>query len=221
MTSRRAIFACAAAVSATGASALTTQEKKKEFILGKDYIAVEPPVEFASRPILVHDFFAYTCPHCLRLAPLMADYAKSIETDPDVRLIPVPVAWDESFELFPKIYFAFEALDRLSTLHMPFWEWMLREDHPWSNVEEARVDIEKWIKGQGISASKWNDTLESFIVRNKVRQAGEIWRSYNIDSTPVVGIAGRFITAPHMTGSRPATIEAIRMLVDKVKIGLS
>ena len=147
----------------------------------------------------------------------MHEYAESVSSDPDVHVIPVPVAWEESFELFPKIYYAFEALGRLQELHMTFWEWMLQGEHPWNTIQEAQVDIEKWAGEHGIDAPHWNATLESFVVRNKVRQASQIWQQYNIDSTPVIGIAGRFITAPHMTGSRPRAIEAVRMLVDRVK----
>ncbi len=216
MTSRRDLLAGAATIGVTS-PAFCLATEPKPFVEGKDFILVDPPVEYPARPILVHDFFAYTCPHCYRLAPFMHEYAESIATDPNVRLIPVPVAWEENFELFPKIYYAFEELGRLQELHMTFWEWMLQGEHPWNTVQEAQVDIEKWAGEHGIDAPRWNATLDSFIVRNKVRQATQIWQQYNIDSTPVIGIAGRFITAPHMTGSRPRAIEAVRMLVDRVK----
>ena len=140
MTSRRDLLAGAATIGVTS-PAFCLATEPKPFVEGKDFILVDPPVEYPARPILVHDFFAYTCPHCYRLAPFMHEYAESIATDPNVRLIPVPVAWEESFELFPKIYYAFEELGRLQELHMTFWEWMLQGEHPWNTVQEAQVDI--------------------------------------------------------------------------------
>ena len=216
MTSRRTLLAGAATLGISSPTFCLAHEQKP-FVEGKDFILVDPPVTYPARPILVHEFFAYTCPHCYRLAPLLHEYAESVASDPQVQVIPVPVAWEESFELFPKIYYAFEALGRLQELHMPFWEWMLQGEHPWNSVPEAQVDIEKWVGEHGIDASHWNNTLESFVVRNKVRQATQTWQQYDIDSTPVIGIAGRFITAPHMTGSRPRAIDAVRMLVDRIK----
>ena len=216
MTSRRDLLAGAATIGVTS-PAFCLATEPKPFVEGKDFILVDPPVKYPGRPIRVHDFFAYTCPHCYRLAPLMHEYADAVSSDPEEHVIPVPVAWEESFELFPKIYYAFEALGSLQELHMTFWEWMLQGEHPWNTIQEAQVDIEKWAGEHGIDAPHWNATLESFVVRNKVRQASQIWQQYNIDSTPVIGIAGRFITAPHMTGSRPRAIEAVRMLVDRVK----
>ncbi len=217
MISRRTLLGCAAVAGLTGTQALWAKEEKETFVLGKDYIALDPVVQYPKRPILIHDFFAYTCPHCYRLAPLMAEYAQSVEKDPDIRIIPVPVAWEESFEYFPAVYFAFEALGRVSDLHMSYWEWVMREDHPWSKVDDVKPDTDKWIAEHGISKTKWHATLESFVVKNKVKQATETWQRYNIDSTPIIGIAGRFITAPHMTGSRPKAIETMRMLVEKIK----
>ena len=219
MTSRRNLLACSASLGAFGTSALWAKDKPSHFALGKDYLAVDPVVEYPRRPILIHVFFAYTCPHCYRLAPLMAEFAKSIETDTDVKIIPVPVSWEESYDYFPAVYFAFEALGRLSDLHMAYWEWVMQPEHPWTKVEDVRPDTDIWVKEHGIDLEKWHTLLDSFAIRNKVRQATETWQKYNIDSTPMIGVAGRFLTAPHLTGSRPKAIEATRWLIDQIKSG--
>ena len=92
-------------------------------VAGKDYLVVRPAVPVAAKPVIIHDFFAYTCPHCLAFAPLMDEYIKSLPKDGSVKVIPVPVAWNAQYEIFPRTYFALEALGKFDALHMPFWEW--------------------------------------------------------------------------------------------------
>lgn len=214
MLSRRTLIQSAMAFTAMPVWAAEAQKPIEE---GKDYTLVTPPLKLSKRPIVIHEFFAYTCPHCLRFAPLLEAFRKSVETDDSILIIPVPVAWEKSYELFPRIYYAFEALGRLPDLHMPFWEWVMDEDHPWESVRDAKRDIDKWIAKKGIAADVWNQTLESFAVSTKVRHATDTWKNYNIDSTPCVGIAGRYITAPHLTGSRPRTIAVIKDLVERIR----
>ena len=219
MISRRTLLACTASLGAFGVAPLCAKEKTSGFVLGKDYLAVDPVVQYPARPIIIHDFFAYTCSHCFRLAPLMNEFVKSVEGNPAVKVIPVPVSWEASYDFFPTVYFAFEALGRLSDLHMAYWEWVMQPDHPWEKVEDVKPDTDAWVKEHGINLEKWHSLLNSFAIRNKVRQATEIWQKYNIDSTPMIGVAGRFLTAPHLTGSRPKAIEATRWLIDQIKSG--
>ncbi len=219
MISRRNLLISSAALGVLGANPLWAKEKSADFVLGKDYLAVNPIVECPARPIIVHDFFAYTCSHCYRLAPLMSEFVKSVEGDSTVKVIPVPVSWEESYNYFPAVYFAFEALGRLSDLHMAYWQWVMQPEHPWTKVEDVKPDTDAWVKEHGINLEKWHALIESFAIRNKVRQATEIWQKYDIDSTPMIGVAGRFLTAPHLTGSRPKAIEATRWLIGQIKSG--
>ena len=59
MISRRLLISSAAAVGAAGFSG-SLFAAAPDPVLGKDYIEVRPPLEFPKKPIVVHDFFAYT-----------------------------------------------------------------------------------------------------------------------------------------------------------------
>ena len=82
-------------------------------VAGKDYLLVRPAVPMAGKPVIIHDFFAYTCPHCLTFAPVMEEFVASLPKDGSVKVIPAPVAWNSTYEIFPSTYFAFEALGKL------------------------------------------------------------------------------------------------------------
>ena len=186
-------------------------------VAGKDYLVVRPAVPVAAKPVIIHDFFAYTCPHCLAFAPMMDEYIKSLPKDGSVKVIPVPVAWNAQYEIFPRTYFALEALGKFDALHMPFWAWVIKEEHDWKDVEGMNADVTKWFTKNGISESDFTGAVKSFSVVAKSRTAFSTWQSYGVDSTPSVGVAGRWLTAPHLTGTRRATIETIKFLVDLAK----
>ncbi len=183
----------------------------------KDYTMVRPALDFGRRPIVIHDFFAYTCPHCLQFEPVMSKFIESVKSDADIRIVPVPVAWNESYSMFPRAYYSFQALNRTHDLHLEFWEWVIREEHDWKDTDSVETDITKWVVAKGIKAEQWKKTMTSFAVVSKTRSATQMWKNYGVDSTPCVGIAGRFITAPHLTGTRAGTIDVIKFLVNQIR----
>lgn len=219
MTSRRQLLAASVAATLPGMStlAVATEVSLEE---GKDFIVVRPAVALPSRPILIHDFFAYTCPHCQTFAPNVERLAQQLaKTRNDVQVIPVPVAWTADYELFPRTYYAFEAMGLLEKLHMPFWDWVLKENHEWRNIQDVERDIINWAVKHGVDAKEFRRTLFSFTVSSKCQQATKIWKSYGVDSTPSLGIHGRYLTSPHLAGSRGRSISSAKLLLDRVTKG--
>lgn len=186
-------------------------------VAGKDYLLVRPAVPMAGKPIIIHNFFAYTCPHCLTFDPVLQEFTASLPHDGSVKVIPAPVAWNSTYEIFPRTYFAFEALGKLPELHMPFWEWVIKEEHDWKSAEDMTADVTKWVTGHGVAEATWKRTLAGFSVVAKSRQASALWQSYGVDSTPSVGVAGKYLTAPHLAGTRRRTIDVLRELIELAK----
>ena len=69
----------------------------------------------------------------------------------------------------------------------------------------------------GVDGAKWDATFNSFGVKNKSRNATMLWNAYQIDSTPMVGVGGKFTTGPHLAGSRQGTPAVIDYLVDQMR----
>ena len=216
MISRRLLISSAAAAGAAGFAA-PLFAAAPDPILGKDYTEVRPPLEFPKKPVVVHDCFAYTCPHCLTFAPVMQKFIDSVKDNPEVKVVPVPVAWNEDLSIFPRVYFSFEALGRMNDLHMEFWSWTIRGEHNWSSVEDIEKDVLKWVAEHGVDAEKFRQMLGSFSVVSKYRQATRMWKNYGVDATPCVGVAGRYITAPHLVGTRQGTVDTVQWLINKVR----
>ena len=213
MISRRELIFASAATSLPCVSALAASN---EFIEGKDFSIVRPAVDYPRKPVLVHLFFAYTCPHCLRFEPELDEFVKNWSTMREVRIIPVPVAWSEIYDIFPKVYFSLEQLGLIDKLHMPFWEWVIKEPHDtWTDAASTEKDIIAWFAKKGVAQAKFTQALSSFSVANKVRQAAQTWRHYGVDATPNIGIAGKYLTAPHMAGSRKKAIRCAEYLIKR------
>lgn len=216
MLNRRQLLGAAAAMGCSlGVPSVFAQGASP--VSGKDYTLVRPPLDFGRRPIVVHDFFAYTCPHCLQFEPVMTKFVESMKGVADVRIVPVPVAWNDSYSMFPRAYFSFIALNRLTDLHLPFWEWVIREEHDWKGTEDVENDISKWVVAHGVDAAQWKKTMTSFAVVSKTRSATQTWKNYGVDSTPCIGVAGRYITAPHLTGTRAGTIDVVNFLINQIR----
>lgn len=215
MISRRLLIS-SVAVSAAGMSS-SLFAAAPAFTLGKEYTAVRPALEFPKKPILVHDFFAYTCPHCLTFAPLMDEFIASLKDVADVKVVKVPVAWNDDLSIFPLTYYAFETLGRMDDLHMEFWNWVIRGAHEWQTAGDIEKDVVQWVGEHGVDQDKFRKLLGSFSAVSKYRQATRTWKNYGVDATPCVGIAGRYITAPHLVGTRQGTIDAINWLINKIR----
>ena len=217
ITRRDLLKTAAAAGCALSAPALLAANAAAP-VAGKEYIIVRPPVEYPKRPIVVHDFFAYTCPHCLTFAPVMEKFAAELKQIPDVKYVPSPVAWNSDLEIFTRTYFSLSAMGRLGDIHMPFWDWVIREQHnTWTTTEAIENDITEWMNKHGIKVEDWQKMIKSFSVVSQTRQATRTWKHYGIDSTPSIGIAGRYITAPHLVGTRQGAVDMALQLIEMIR----
>lgn len=181
---------------------------------GKEYFELRTIVPTPTDSIEVVEFFAYTCPHCLQFAPYAEAWKKNLPKDVAVRVC--PVAWSPKYLPFAQTYFALKQLGELERLHMPFFESVVYQERTYTPDTCAR-DIAGFMKDNGIDPELWKKTMRSFNVQNQTRKATQTWNAYGIDSTPMIGVAGRYTTGPHLTSSREDTINLINTLIEKVR----
>ena len=56
----------------------------------------------------------------------------------------------------------------------------------------------------------------NFLTTNiKNDRAFKTWQAYNIDGTPANAVNGKYVTAPHMVGTREGAIQVMEFLIDK------
>lgn len=198
----------------SSAPALGPAFAAQSFTAGKEYLVVTPSAPTSRDKIEVVLFFAYTCSHCLQFEPHFAKWAKTAPADVAIRIC--PVAWQPKLDPFTQTYFSLEALGLVDKLSMPFFESVIYQEHPY-NFENPSADISDFMAKAGVDRQKWEQTMRSFSVMNKTRQARQLWNAYQIDSTPMIGVGGIYATGPHLVGTREGTPACIDYLIEQVR----
>lgn len=180
---------------------------------GPGYVTVEPvqPSDTAGK-VEVLEFFAYSCPHCATMEPMVARWAQSLPENVVVKH--VPVAFNAGMADLQKLYFSLEALDRLD-LHSKVFEAIHREHQRIYNFKA----IAEWVETQGVDPKQFEAAFNSFGINNKVARANELAKTYNIEGTPSLAVGGRYVTSPSMTGTYEGTIAQAQKLLDGILAG--
>jgi thiol:disulfide interchange protein DsbA len=177
-------------------------------VAGKDYRPVQPP-QPTDNPakIEVLEFFAYTCPHCMTYEPVMKAWKKTLPADVELKL--VPVAFDERGTPYAKIYYTLEALGKLDAMHDKVFDAVINQRMRFDKPEV----LADFMAANGIDKKQWNDAFNSFGVNSKANRASQVWRAYKIDGTPANAVAGKYVTAPSMVGTREGATQVMDYLI--------
>lgn len=170
--------------------------------------AVQPSE--TSGKIEVLEFFAYTCPHCKAMEPLVENWSKTLMGD--VTLTRVPVAFNASMADLQKLYYTLENMDRLD-LHSAVFK-ALHDERKSLFTEGEIID---WAEEQGLDRQHFSDIYNSFGIQSRVTRANELAKNYQIESTPSVAVGGRYVTTPGMTNSYAATLVEADKLIEMAR----
>lgn len=158
----------------------------------------------------VLEFFAYSCPHCAVMEPLVDKWANTLGDD--VVLKRVPVAFNAGMGDLQRTYFVLEALDRLD-LHPKLFAAIHQEKRP---VFDKKA-IRKWAESQGIDGADFDNAFDSFGVQTKANRANDLIRLYQIQGTPSLAVGGKYVTSPAYTNSYEDTLSVAEALIKQSK----
>lgn len=176
---------------------------------GSPHAVVTPPQPSDSPgKVEVLEFFAYSCPHCATMEPLVESWSKSLPED--VVLKRVPVAFNASMADMQKLYYTLESMDRMD-LHPKVFEAIHKQRKRLFTADA----ITDWVTDQGVDQAQFESVFNSFGIKAKVSRADELTNSYNIEGTPSLAVAGKYVVSPSMTGSYQGTIDEAKKLVEQ------
>jgi protein dithiol oxidoreductase (disulfide-forming) len=178
----------------------------------KDYTLVKPaqPTEGGNK-IEVLEFFQYTCPHCAAYDPILASWRKTLPSDVEYRRN--PVAWNDQTLPHVKIYYTLEALKKTEEMHAKVFKAIQVDRRPLLKPDE----IADFMGANGFDRKQWLDTYNSFTVATRATRAGQVWRAYKVDGTPMMAIDGKFMTAPSMVGTREGSLAVMDYLIQRAR----
>ncbi len=81
------------------------------------------------------------------------------------------------------------------------------------------ADILAWAQENGADGAKIVDTMKSFAVATKSRQAVQLAEAFRIDGVPTLGIHGRYMTSPSIAGSQERALAVADALIAQSRKG--
>ena len=159
--------------------------------------------------IEVAELFMYTCPHCRDLEGFVNRWEET--KSPGVRLVRIPVMFNDLARLHAQLYYTEEVLARNGTLadHLAFRNMVFNDIHSRGNYLESESAIQKIFERAGVSKEDFDRTWNSFEVDQAMRVGADLARRYNINSVPMIVVNGKYRTNASMAGGYPALIEVV------------
>lgn len=205
MKNDRRNFMCAAGTVGVFCATSLPVQAQSQPQLGREYRALQTPqpVEAPSGKVEVIEFFAYWCPHCHSLEPVLADWKKRLPGD--VLFRREHVSFRET--RIQQLHYALVAMGRDEALAPRVFNAI--------HVERQRLDSpQKMAEVLGLDPNQFAAVYDSFAVRTRARRGTQIAEAYGIDGVPSLAVAGRFVTAPSMAGSNASALKVVDHLID-------
>lgn len=191
---RRKLFIAAAATAVAamlsgGAFATPTAPRN-----GAEYTTLKnpQPVQGDGKKVEVIEFFMYHCPACYALEPAMLEWVKKQGDNIVFRRIHLPLTGEKDPETH--LFLTLEAMKLESQLHAKVLQtWHVERKRLQS--DEANIE---WAVKNGIDKEKFLAVYNSFAINTRLKNAGRVAASYEVNSTPTLIVGGRYLTNPSM-----------------------
>ena len=198
----------ASMLAGAGLLALPAQAQSA-FKEGKDYQLLKQPVavDAPAGQVEVLEFFSYGCIHCFNFEPLVKAWLRQKPAHVSFRRVPVVS------EPLQRVYYALEAMGQLEAAHDKLFALFFNDQvRPAGNKPEAMAD---WVARVGVDRAKFLQAYQSFGVVGKVRRATQLADLYQVEGTPAVGVAGRFL----VPGQAERTMPIVDALIAQARKG--
>lgn len=202
--SRRRALAALGAWVAAGSPALALAQRGRPDL---PYVDIPPVAGPAGSAIEVVEFFWYGCPFCFQLqAPLEAWLARK---PADVQFRRVPALFRPSWVPHGRLYFTLEALGVAERLHPA----VFRAYHVERRSLNDADGIAEWAVQQGIDRERWLAAYSAPDMEDKLRGSLRQLQDYQVNGTPSLAVAGRYLTSSSMTPTVPGLIPVLDELI--------
>jgi thiol:disulfide interchange protein DsbA len=160
--------------------------------LGAEYTALRQPQPVATgKGIEIIEFFAYYCPHCYALEPLLADWVKKQGDKINFKRIHV---LNPGVEAQQKLFFALDAMGKAEELQNKIFEAY----HVQRNRLMTDEQVKAFIDSTTIDKATFFSAYKSFTVLTKQGRSPRVMADYEIDTWPTMIVDGRLQTSPTM-----------------------
>ncbi len=180
------------------------------FIEGVHYQATSKVQPTSDENIIeVVELFSYSCPHCFRLDPQIAEWKKTLPAN--VKFVHVPAIFRDSWLQLAKVFYAAEATGDLEKLHPLIFNAI--------HVEKKRLTTETelldFVAEQGIDRDAFEKIMNSFSVKSKVKKALVMSQTSGITGVPSMIVNGKYRTDATAAGSAESIFGVVDFLIQQ------
>ena len=160
--------------------------------------------------IEVVEVFGYACIHCYRFDPILEDWRGGLPGDVAFRR--VPAVFNETWELFARMFYAAEALGVGEEMHMPLFEAIHRRG---LDLRRAELAEELFEFESGVEPADYTAALNSFGVATRLRQADAAGRVYRVTGVPSLVVNGKYRIDSGDAGGYVEMLRIADFLIDR------
>jgi protein dithiol oxidoreductase (disulfide-forming) len=127
----------------------------------------------------------------------------------------VPVAFNDSFALHQRLYYALEALGKVEALHGAVFHAMHVDKKRLEKDEEVIALMVK----NGLDPAQFTEVYSSFSTSAKAKQASRMAERYKIEGVPSLAVQGRYVTSGSQAGSGERSLLVTNALIERARKG--
>lgn len=144
----------------------------------------------SGQPVVIQEFFWYGCPHCFRLDPMIARWAKQLPNGIVFRRVPDALGRLTGV-VDQKAYYIARFLGILPQTHGALFNAIHVKHRPMGTLWEIR---DLYVSVSGISDQQFDQAAASGRVRRAVRRANQLTELDGVVAVPTLVIGGYYKT---------------------------
>lgn len=179
----------------------------EDYIAGIHYDTIQPPVPVQGGKPEIVEVFNFKCPHCDHLRPVFDKWAQKNKDRFTIKHL--PVYWGQQTDMPVRAFFTAEFMGKGEAMRTALFKSHFQDK---GNIEE-QGEVVKLAQEVGLDGKQFAANLPSFGVAGKLAQARTLQKAYNVHSTPMAVVNGRYkVDANHGGGSWDKLLEIAEFL---------
>ena len=154
------------------------------------YIADGQPYRPQPGKVEIAEVFAYGCPHCAKLAPMLEPWKRTLPKNVQLVLVPGVFGPDDAYA---RVFFAAEASGALPVLHPRLFAAIHETGSLARNADVTQLG--SFVQGvQGVNQAGFAAALRNeAVLQGKLKHAYEFAGRSQIEGTPSLVVAGKYL----------------------------
>ena len=204
-------FVLLAALAALAAPAALAQGLLEKYQAGTHYYPIQPAqaVTAPKGKVEVLEVFSYACIHCAHFQAKVDAWKKTMPANASFALL--PAAWNPTWEMVARAYYASEALGILDKTHDAFFNAIFIDKVPFASLQ----DVANWYTKFGVTEQAFLDAANSFTTNTKIQRGKQMVPRYGVDGTPSIVVAGKYRVTGESAGGYDNVFDVVNFLVAK------